>query len=800
MKKKSKEKKTSTKLKTKLVATLVAIISVIAVMGVGVFASLANFSVVVTNGVNISFLNLSGTISVSAESGTDNLGTAGPKLNETVLYSAGTTHYTKISVNDTAGENLKYAGANFLTTEDGGITNETKAGVVAYTFKYTPVSTSPTAANVKIMVDEESKPTMSGGDLVTAYFVSLDGSTWAEIASKKEVVPANENKTIYVLAICQYLNQNLVATKSTQTAWNFNLTMWSAEDEVVELTYDNALLELTDGLSDGVGLSEDFVQSTPEPVKMNVSGLSGSVSVSAESGADDKTGSTSLPETTIYSNGNTYHSSISSGETDNGNLNYVGTDFLNETTESTENSTVVYTFKHTPESSQQGVSLFGLREEPILRAVASSSTKNIRVVINETARPSALGGKVTTGYFVSADGNTWAEIKSGEAVIPVAETEELYIRAICQYSNPFKALASFNQSFWNFELSISAVVEAITNLVYDNGLEEVVNGIVDGIALKIAYGDGVYDLNEDKTYIYFGEYPQSLKASDVTVSSTPDTDGYYLGSDGERYYKHTIDLSILATWNDMTLEQLDEYLARFDQLDASTGEEMKNGGTYYFKMEKIKWRVLGIENGIIEVIADTNLRGIAYQLDVWHDENYDYWTDANGAPEGTYANNYEYSELRRYMNNDFYNMSFNSSQKSLIQTVEVDNSAPSTGYDTNEYVCEKTFDKLYALSQRDINEILAEIGLEKSLAWLMDLETSDFAKATGAWTNTQSYFDSEGWSAEAAMTHYAFLGCGGVWLRSPSNDNSFSAHCLGYGNLTVYYPGCGLLPALQIRP
>ena len=32
-------------------------------------------------------------------------------------------------------------------------------------------------------------------------------------------------------------------------------------------------------------------------------------------------------------------------------------------------------------------------------------------------------------------------------------------------------------------------------------------------------------------YVYFGEYPQTLKASDVTISETKNTKGYYLGSD-----------------------------------------------------------------------------------------------------------------------------------------------------------------------------------------------------------------------------------------------------------------------------
>jgi len=581
MKKKSKAKKTSTKLKTKLAATLVAIISVIAVMGVGVFASLSNFSVVVTNGVNISFFNLSGTISVSAESGTDNLGTAGPKLNETVLYSAGTTRYTKISVNDTAGENLKYAGANFLTTEDGGITDETKAGVVAYTFKHTPVSSTSTAGSLKVAVEETSKPTMKGGELVTAYFVSTNGSTWAEITSGIAVTPVKDNQELYVLAICQYHNQNLVATKSTQTAWNFNLTMWSAEDEVVELTYDNALLEMTDGLSDGVGLSEDFVPST--------------------------------------------------------------------------------------------------------------------------------------------------------------------------------------------------------------GTEE----------------EFVYEISEDGKYIYFGEYPQTLMSADMDPETDLEqiSDHYYRGTDGEIYYEYTINLDIhfesLASIMGVGIDET--AWAYLDQLDASTGEEMKNHKTYYFKMEKIKWRILDNADGLLTIVADTNLQALAYQSN--YTENGDNWyTTANGAPEGTYASNYKYSELRRFLNDDFMDMAFSETQAALIQKIEVDNSVESTGETENLCACENTFDKVYALSAQDLNILISDWGMDKLMQWASEIEVSDFSKASGSFTCTQGFLDWKGWSEEEAMQNIAFLGTGSFWLRSPSKNTGYAIF-IGpdFHNSSVDRTMTGILPALQLK-
>ena len=775
-------------LKTKLFGTIVAIVSVIAVMGVGVLASADSFTVSVTNSVNIAFYNLSGSVSVSAEAGADDLAAAGPKLNETTLYSAGTTTYSTISIADTAGQNLKYSGAEFLKTEGGGVTEQTKAGVVAYTFKYTPVTTDETAGSLKVMLNEEAKPSMSGASLVTAYFVSLDGNNWAEIQSKSAVVPAKDNATLYVLAVCQYLNPQGLAAKSDQTAWKFALTMWSSPESVSALTYSNALPELADGVEDGVVLGADFTPAEAEPVRMNVSGLDGSVSVSANSGANDQT-ETSLEETTIYSNGANNYSSISSSETGNGNLNYTGADFLNEVTATTENSAVVYDFNYTPEGEAQAVSYRMRNSSPILRAVASENN-NVRVVINETARPRVKGATIIIGYFISTDGNLWAEIESGEAVVPVAQDSVLYIRAICQYSNPEKKEFIFTKSIWNFELDISAVTTALSSLTYDNELPEVADGVADGIALGTPKEEFVYEISEDGQYIYFGEYPQTLKAADVSVPDEPEDDGYFLGSDGMRYYEYTINLG---------LGDEEEQWVSFGMFDASTGEVMSDGGTYYFKMEPIKWRILEENNGIYTIVADTHLQALAYQPTYTQDGS-NFYTTANGAPEGTFANNYQYSELRRFLNDDFVDLAFSSTQSALIQqNVEVDNSLASTGDKANPYVCENTFDKVWALSVSEVTTLIGEEGSDDFNSWRANLETSDYAKATGAMTLTEAYFTMI-YGEEGAVAYEAYYGTGFSWLRSPHSGSSYTVYDaeVGIGFAYFFEPSHGILPALQL--
>ena len=59
------------------------------------------------------------------------------------------------------------------------------------------------------------------------------------------------------------------------------------------------------------------------------------------------------------------------------------------------------------------------------------------------------------------------------------------------------------------------------------------------------------------------------------------------------------------------------------------------------------------------------------------------YNNSPGVPDGIYANNWEYSFIRRWLNETFYNEVFNDLQKEIIQTTHLDNSARSCN--PNEY-------------------------------------------------------------------------------------------------------------------
>ena len=251
----------------------------------------------------------------------------------------------------------------------------------------------------------------------------------------------------------------------------------------------------------------------------------------------------------------------------------------------------------------------------------------------------------------------------------------------------------------------------------------------------------------DGGYILFGQYPQTIKSADVTVGDVADEDGYYLGSDGERYAK------VVADPNGRGYS-------------FSDGSAVTSGNTYYFKVEPIRWRILSEDGESAFILADGILANKAYDED---------------------SNNYKNSDIRAWLNGEFLNAAFGEIAQSLIETTEVDNSVYSTGYSSNKYACENTFDKVFLLSWREV--VNSEYGFASGSTYVAarKMNVSDYARSTGAYMDTRS----------------SYFGCGDWWLRSPSNIRSNLVRCVGYsgyavGDSVVYDDSYGVVPALNI--
>ena len=255
----------------------------------------------------------------------------------------------------------------------------------------------------------------------------------------------------------------------------------------------------------------------------------------------------------------------------------------------------------------------------------------------------------------------------------------------------------------------------------------------------------------DGEYILFGEYPQTIKADNVSITDTVDSRGYYLGSDGFYYAK--IKATPCTSYYTFT-----------------TGNVIDGGVIYYFKIEPIRWRILNEENGEAFLLCDSIIANHRF------DEN---------------SNNYAESEIRAWLNSTFYDTAFNEFAKDLILTTEVDNSVRSTNpHDdsnywnngVNRHVCENTNDNVFLLSEEEVTN--SSHGFEMYTSdKARVMVVTDYARAIGSQMNT--------------------AGVGWWFLRSPSYEGSQIARgVINDGQvqrISVNGPREGVVPAIKIR-
>lgn len=240
---------------------------------------------------------------------------------------------------------------------------------------------------------------------------------------------------------------------------------------------------------------------------------------------------------------------------------------------------------------------------------------------------------------------------------------------------------------------------------------------------RTTYTDEEYVRGADM--VLFGVYPQSLKAENVTVSETATSEGYYTGSDGMLYVK------VVATPYD-------------NGYKFSNGTKISKGKTYYFKLEPIKWRILGTDGTNATLFGTQIIDGMSY------DDKSVSWKSSN---------------IREWLNSDFLTDAFNSAQAQLINLVQVDNdlaSAPVSASGKNDYIDETdnvTEDKVWLLSYEDAqNEAYGFVGelamgdsVQDGYDDMRAMEVSDYARATGTFIKVEK----NGY------------GYGSWWLRSP---------------------------------
>lgn len=246
---------------------------------------------------------------------------------------------------------------------------------------------------------------------------------------------------------------------------------------------------------------------------------------------------------------------------------------------------------------------------------------------------------------------------------------------------------------------------------------EVKGGSDSTITIEAESLDEIGTLKEGSSGEYaFGTYPQSLKKAEIEIyedeTQKAGSVTYYLGSDGSWYQK------VVA--------------APRGRYSFSDGTPIEKGRTYYFKVEPVKWTRLA---GSSIIVSNDILTARRF---------------------AELTNSYEDSEIRDFLNRDFFNQVFTANQKMDIARTTVDNSAESTsdsggswnGTGKNSYASEPTRDVIFLLSEAEITK--PDWGF-KGCREEDDERVrypTDFALASGAYRK-------------------ASLDTGWYWLRSP---------------------------------
>lgn len=295
------------------------------------------------------------------------------------------------------------------------------------------------------------------------------------------------------------------------------------------------------------------------------------------------------------------------------------------------------------------------------------------------------------------------------------------------------------------------------------------------------------------TIINFGSYPQSKVTDSATLKKLDNAPKQW---ESYEYYSGTGD------WYDGNMEPSD-YMKYADFLyggekyravtfseyrpnvtnyisSASKSHQDDNGyyvnNVYYFKYEPLKWRVLDASTGL--VVCDSVIDSQAYNNYILY-SNGDYYGDSG---KNHYASNWEYSSLRKWLNNEFYNTAFSKTQQDRIKELTRENKST---YDSN-YDSNPTSDKITLLSYWDVlNTSYGFSSSSSAYDTARQRKSTDYAQCQGCYTrsDSSSYSGNSWW-----------------WLRSSFYDATATA-VRDDGSTDNYYSISntgGIVPALNL--
>ena len=322
-------------------------------------------------------------------------------------------------------------------------------------------------------------------------------------------------------------------------------------------------------------------------------------------------------------------------------------------------------------------------------------------------------------------------------------------------------------------------------------------------------------------YVTFGSYPQTRVTDSALITTlttaagalpTAESSGawtsydYYIAGDNTVDYMWYIDLEqggekYRGVYFTLYRPQRTSFETRLEDIKLNNSYQDENGylasTVYWFKFQPIKWRVLEEANGETLLLADMILDSREYS---WAPEGWPEREETFSHNGGTgYANNYALSDIRKWLNDNFYNVAFSASEKQQIVLTAVDNGARSTNPDrnasewndgVNANACENTEDYVFLASAQEVTT--------KSYGFKRDPESTNGISLRKK--SATDYALSQG----IDLNRLGADGHGAWWLRSADFLNN---HCARFVEGSGYAEGrevvddltCGVVPAVKIK-
>ena len=220
--------------------------------------------------------------------------------------------------------------------------------------------------------------------------------------------------------------------------------------------------------------------------------------------------------------------------------------------------------------------------------------------------------------------------------------------------------------------------------------------------------------------ILFGSYPITLETNKNVIKELNEKTSKKIWSSYDYYIDGN--LSNYMFYYDITLKndkyrgiyftKYRPYNTAYTNVDSETYIDDNNfniNETYWFKYETIKWNILEENDDEIKLISSYVIDSIDYYNEAL-EEKFNH-NNGNG-----YANNYELSNIRKWLNSKFYNLAFNEKENSIIKIMEVDNKTKEIDEATDTYTSNNTFDKVTLLSYIEANNYYQELDERKAFA------------------------------------------------------------------------------------